>query len=83
MEDLPEIVALNIRRLRRERGLSQETLALRARMDRSYLGTVERAGSSITVVTLGKVAQGLRVLPSELLELPKGHPYSAALARDS
>ena len=80
MEDLPDIVALNIRRLRHERGLSQETLAFRAKIDRSYLGTIERAESSITVVTLGKVARGLEVLPSALLQLPEDHPYVAALA---
>lgn len=82
MEDLPGTVALNLRRLRRERGLTQEELAHVAEIDRSYLGTIERAEYSITVVTLGKLAAALRVPPATLLELPPGHPFLADLAKD-
>jgi transcriptional regulator with XRE-family HTH domain len=81
MEDLPEIVALNLRRLRRQRKLTQEELALRAEIDRSYLGNIERAEYSITVVTLGRLAKALLVLPGELLDLPPQHPFREALIR--
>lgn len=81
MEDLPEIVALNLRRLRRQKKLTQEELANRAEIDRSYLGAVERAEYSITVVTLGRLAKALRVLPGDLLELPPKHPYRGEVER--
>lgn len=80
MEDLPDILAANIRRLRRERGLSQEELAHRSGIDRSYVGQIERARHKATVVTLGKVAKALAVLPGDLLVLPSGHPYLSELA---
>ncbi|GLR77822.1 helix-turn-helix transcriptional regulator (plasmid) [Azospirillum oryzae] len=80
MEDLPDILAANIRRLRRERGFSQEELAHRSGIDRSYLGQIERAEHKATVVTLGKVAKALAVLPGDLLTLPSGHPYLSELA---
>jgi transcriptional regulator with XRE-family HTH domain len=82
MEDLPEILALNVRRLRRARGFTQEELAHRASMDRSYLGGIERAEHKATLATLGRLAKALRVLPGDLLALPAHHPYLAQLADD-
>ena len=75
MEDLPDIVARNVLRLRQETGLSQEKLADRSKIDRSYYGRIERGDANITVKTVGKVAIGLRVHPSVLFELPENHPY--------
>jgi transcriptional regulator with XRE-family HTH domain len=40
--DLPEVLALNLRRLRHERGLSQDDLAYEARVSRSYLSQLEK-----------------------------------------
>ena len=81
MEDMPEIVAANLRRLRRERGLTQEELAHLADLDRSYLGAIERGEYKVTVVTLGKLATGLCVLPAALVELPPRHPHLRRIAR--
>ncbi|QCO02831.1 XRE family transcriptional regulator [Azospirillum argentinense] len=80
MEDMPDILALNIRRLRLAKGITQEELAHRAGMDRSYLGGIERAEHKATVVTVGRLAMALSVLPRDLLELPPNHPYLARLA---
>lgn len=80
MEDLPKIVAAHVKRLRKEQKLSQEALADLAGIDRSYLGALERAEYKLTVVTLGKLAQGLRVLPSVLVALPSDHPLHAEIA---
>jgi transcriptional regulator with XRE-family HTH domain len=79
MEDMPRIVATNLRRLRKEKGLTQEELADLAEIDRSYLGAIERAEYKVTVVTLGRLARALRVLPAALLELPAGHPFLAQI----
>jgi transcriptional regulator with XRE-family HTH domain len=81
MEDMPDIVAANLRRLRREKGLTQEELADLADLDRSYLGAIERAEYKVTVVTLGKLAKGLRVLPAALVELPPRHPHLRHIAK--
>jgi len=66
---MPHIVAANVRRLRKEKGMTQEELAHLADIDRSYLG--------------GKLAKGLRVLPATLVELPRGHPHLAEIAKHS
>lgn len=81
MEDMPDIVAANLRRLRREKGLTQEELAHLADLDRSYLGAIERGEYKVTVATLGKLAIGLRVLPAALVELPSRHPHLRRIAK--
>jgi transcriptional regulator with XRE-family HTH domain len=60
---LREIVARNLRRMRRGRELSQEELALRAGFDRNYVGMLERCENSPTVDTLERLAQALNVDP--------------------
>ena len=80
---MPHIVAANVRRLRKEKGLTQEELAHLADIDRSYLGAIERGEYRLSVVTLGKLAKGLRVLPAALVELPPGHPLFAEITQRS
>src|SRR4051794_19069714 len=63
------IVARNIRRLRLERGLSQEALAVDAGIDRTYVSRLERGLENPTVWVLEKLA---RALSSNIVELFKG-----------
>lgn len=51
--------------LRVEKGLSQEQLAAACELNRTYIGTIERAEKSATVNTIVKLAQGLGVSPRE------------------
>lgn len=66
----PALVALGaaIRRLREARSVSQEMLALAARVDRSYMGRVERGDNAIAVLTLVKVASALGTTASAVME---------------
>lgn len=66
-----DVVALfgkNVRRFRDREGLSQEELAFRAGMKRSYLSNLERGTRNPTVRALGRLAVALGVAPSRLLE---------------
>ena len=65
----PALVSLGeaIRRLRLERGISQESLALLAEVDRSYVGRVERGDNNVAVLTLVKVANALDITVCELM----------------
>jgi transcriptional regulator with XRE-family HTH domain len=63
-----EILASNLRGLRRERGLSQEELAHRADIDRTYISALERGVYSATVDILDRLAAGLDVDVWELLK---------------
>lgn len=53
--------------LRRERGLSQEELAFRCDIHRTYIGFIERGEKSPTLNTINKLAQGLDVEIKDLL----------------
>lgn len=57
----------SIRALRRDRGLSQEALAVDAGLDRSYMGGVERGEHNLTIMNLQKIAEALDVKTSTLL----------------
>ena len=60
-----QIVGANIRRLRKERGLSQETLAGEAGLAMRHLGRIERGEGNPTVAILGKLAEVLGVHPAD------------------
>ncbi len=56
-----------VRRLREARGWSQERLAGRANLNRSYMGEIERAVAMPSLATAAKLAQALDVSLSELI----------------
>lgn len=60
------VLAANLRRLRSEQGLSQEGLADRAGIHRTYLGSVERAQRNIAVDNICRLAAALDVDIREL-----------------
>lgn len=53
--------------LRKERGWSQERLALESGLARSYLGGVERGQRNIAVLNILRLARTLKCEPGELL----------------
>ena len=61
------LIASNLRSLRLRIGLSQEALAGRARIHRTYVGSVERAERNISVDLICRLALALSVHPKELL----------------
>lgn len=62
---LRELVATNLRRLRREKSLSQEELADRAAINRNYVGMLEREQHAATIDMLEKLAEVLECDPVE------------------
>lgn len=50
-----------IRKLREERGLSQEKLGEIAKVHRTYVGMIERAEKNITLTNIEKFAKALKV----------------------
>lgn len=65
----PVLVALGqaIRRMRKERDMSQEQLALSAEVDMSYLGRVERGDNNVAVLRLKRIADALGMTMTELM----------------
>ena len=60
-----------VRKLRDERGYSQEELAERAGLHRNYVGGVERGERNVALENIVKLAKALSVSPRDLFaELP-------------
>lgn len=62
---IKEDVGNRIRELRNDRGISQETLAHEAGLDRTYITSVERGKRNISIINLEKIAKALNVNLSE------------------
>lgn len=65
---LRRLVAKNLRRLRKEGGLSQEELADRAGLNRNYIGMIEREENSPTVDALEQISNALGIDPVTLFQ---------------
>lgn len=57
-----------LKKLRNERNLSQEDLALLCNIDRTYIGRIERLERKPTIVILEKIANGLNIKLKDLLD---------------
>ncbi|WP_088184228.1 helix-turn-helix domain-containing protein [Sphingobium sp. Z007] len=56
-----------IRASRKAAGMSQETFADEAKIDRSHMGKIERGERNVTFLNLIRIAKALGQLPSDLL----------------
>jgi transcriptional regulator with XRE-family HTH domain len=67
-----EIFATNLRSARKAAGLSQEELALRAGVDRTYVSSLERCVYAAGLDVVDKLAKEIGVEAYELLRKPEG-----------
>ena len=75
MESKHEILNLfgeNVRKYRRLLNISQEELAHKADLHRTYIGMIERAEKNITLVNIEKIANALEVNIDDLLKISNG-----------
>lgn len=70
MNKHPLLVRLGqrVRTLRKQQGLSQEDLAERSGLHRTYIGGIERGERNVAVLNLVQVATGLGVSVSQLMD---------------
>lgn len=66
--DICKQVGVNIRRLREQKGWSQEELADRTGLHRTYISGIERGVRNPTITIISKIANPLGVKPAQLLE---------------
>ena len=64
--DLCSVIGTNIRKLRTAKALSQEELAFRAQIDRSYLSEIENGYKNLSVNVLDQIAAALDVQIGEM-----------------
>ena len=65
--DMRALVGRNVRRLRLERGLTQEQFAERSGFTQQYISDLERGRRNPTVVSLLELAQALATTPVVLI----------------
>jgi len=65
----PVLLALGaaIRRARHERGISQEELAHRSSIDRSYMSSIERGGQNPGILSVIRIARAMEMTLTELV----------------
>ena len=56
-----------VRQERERQGLSQEELAVKAKVHRTYIGMIERAEKNITLVNIEKIAKALDLSIKQLV----------------
>ena len=66
--DIHARLAKNLRRMREERGLSQEAFAFEAGIHRTYISDLERARRNPSLAVLERIAIALSVSASDLLD---------------
>ncbi|WP_113313103.1 helix-turn-helix domain-containing protein [Hyphomicrobiales bacterium] len=69
--EIRETFAKNLRRLRQSKGLSQEELAHRADLDRTYISSLERSIYSPSIDVVDRLSTVLGVEAADLLKKSK------------
>jgi len=59
--DIKKKIGFRIRDLRKKVGLSQEKLALKADMDRTYIASVESGKRNVSIVNIYKISTALNI----------------------
>ncbi|MEY9124771.1 transcriptional regulator with XRE-family HTH domain [Bradyrhizobium yuanmingense] len=75
--DLKEVMAINLRRIRHKKEMTQEELADGAGLSVRYVGAIERADVSASVTVLGRIAEALGVEATDLIKRTAVHPHRA------
>jgi transcriptional regulator with XRE-family HTH domain len=67
-ESVRELFARRVKEMRAKRGWSQDELAARSGLHRSYVGIIERCEKSATLDTVERIAKAFGVKAGELFE---------------
>jgi transcriptional regulator with XRE-family HTH domain len=65
-QEVKKAFGARLRQLRKAQKLSQEGVALKAGLDRSYVGQIERGESNLSLVNIRRIADALGVEVGEL-----------------
>jgi transcriptional regulator with XRE-family HTH domain len=57
----------NVQKIRKQKGLSQEELAKKCRLHRTYIGGIERGERNVSLINLKKIATALGVKIDDLI----------------
>ena len=66
-KELLKAFGARVQHYRNQLGLSQEKFAEKANVHRTYIGTVERGETNLTLVNIYKLAKALEISPKDLI----------------
>jgi len=69
--DPKRIFGDNLKALRTAAGISQEELATRAGLHRTYISSIERGQRNVTIENIFALARALGTTPEALVQLPR------------
>ncbi|WBX85606.1 helix-turn-helix domain-containing protein [Sphingosinicella microcystinivorans] len=78
--DIRKRIGWNLRRLRKERDITQEDFATDSGFDRGYLSGVERGVRNPSALVIERIAKALEVDVIELLDAEKAKAFSKTKA---
>lgn len=64
--DIKKKFGNQVKKLRLEKGLSQEKLAYEADLDRTYIPSIEKGERNVSIVVIEKIAKALKVKIADL-----------------
>lgn len=64
-----EAFGIVLRRLREKKGITQEQLAFRCNLHRTYIGLLERGLRQPTISTIFSIGKELKIKPSTIIKL--------------
>lgn len=67
-KDIKKILAKNIKKLRKQKGVTQEDMSLELELDGSYIGKIENANMNITIDKISKIADYFGIETYKLLK---------------
>jgi transcriptional regulator with XRE-family HTH domain len=68
MQDWRAVLGKNVRRIRQQKGLTQEQLAFEAEIDLTYVGGIERGKRNPSLLVMARIANALSVPLTKLLQ---------------
>jgi transcriptional regulator with XRE-family HTH domain len=66
--EILKVFGQNVRAIRKDKNMSQEELAFKADLHRTYIGMIERAEKNITILNIEKIANALDININNLLK---------------
>jgi len=69
MADIQVKLGEKIKKIRKEKGLSQEQLATKSKLHRTYISDIERGDRNVSIRNIEKIAKALGVTISDLLSI--------------
>lgn len=69
MVDIKKQFGEKIRQIRKQKKISQEELAFRASLHRTYISDIERGTRNVSLENIEKIAKALNITPEKLLSL--------------